>query len=508
MRNPARCLTWTWIVVLAFSTFGAAASKDARLADAAKAKNVDAARLLLKQGADVNGMRGDGSTALHWAAHWDDVGLATLLLRAGAKVDALDAYGVTPLSLACLNGSAAMLRVLVEAETNPNLALPSGETPLMTAARAGSAEAVEILVKKGATLDAREKTRGQNALMWAAAEGHTDVIHKLIELGADPKARSTAGYTPLLLVARTGRVDAVAALLEAGADVNAQAKDGTTALLIATVRSQTALGEYLLVHGADPNLGSGFQPLHWAAGDWQVGTHNVGEEHIRPKDTEWSLVQGLRGEVKTAYIRKLLDHGADVNLRAKGTPRYSGSGRGGNLSGGTPFLMAVMAGDVPVMRLLLEHGADPKITTEEGATALIAAAGRLGPTGDNFTSEADALAAVKLCVELGVDVNATTKSGDTALHGASWRGPVGAESIAKFLIERGANLNAKNNRGWTPLIISEGLYFNASNTQSLPLAEIYRKAGAEPSPPGIDRDGDALVEVENSVVLPELRNPQ
>src|SRR5688500_4948624 len=83
-----------------------AAAADVRLVDAARDQNATAIRALLKQRIDVNAPSADGSTALHWAAHWDDGETVALLLQAGANTNAANELGVTPLYLACSNGSA------------------------------------------------------------------------------------------------------------------------------------------------------------------------------------------------------------------------------------------------------------------------------------------------------------------------------------------------------------------------------------------------------------------
>src|SRR5262249_10228108 len=147
--------------------------------------------------------------------------------------------------------------------------------------------------------------RGQTPLMWAAAEGHTDVVQALIARGADVHARSKAGFTPLLFASRTGDVHLTELLLSAGVNVNEAANDGETALLIATIRSHTTLGKFLLEHGADPNLGPGYLPLHWAAGDWTSSPDVIMDESLRAADNEWTPLEGLRGEEKAEYVKLL-----------------------------------------------------------------------------------------------------------------------------------------------------------------------------------------------------------
>jgi ankyrin repeat protein len=164
-------------------------------------------------------------------------------------------------------------------------------------------------------------------------------------------------------------------------------------------------------------------------------------------------------------------------------------GGNGNLVGATPFLIAAQANDVAVMRELVSHGADPNVPTNDGVTPLMVAAGVFHLPGMSRSTEDAALEAVKLCLDLGADVNAVTKKGDTALHGAAWRHH--ADSIVTYLVEHGANMNAKNKRGWTPLVIAEGIFTGGNTVFSPSTTELLRKLGAEPSPPDVVRVPEA-----------------
>ena len=155
------------------------------------------------------------------------------------------------------------------------------------------------------------------------------------------------------------------------------------------------------------------------------------------------------------------------------------------------------AGDEAAMRLLVSAGADPLLPNDQKTTALVVAAG-VGVRGYSPVRERDALEAVKLCLELGHDVNAVNTSGDTALHGAAYRGLTGSDTIIQLLLSKGAELNAKNNYGWTPLAIAEGIYFGGSDSRSDKTAELFRKMGAEPTPADIERGGNVARERERA----------
>jgi ankyrin repeat protein len=489
MRINIRLVSRSVVALVAITSLAAAAT-DLRLVDAAKNRDTEAVRRLLKQGVPVNASQPDGFTALHWAAQWDEADMADLLIRAGGQVSAADNYGVTPLSLACTNGSVPMVARLLDAGANPNAARVYGETVLMSCARTGALDAVRAVLAHGADVNAKETAEGQTALMWASAEGHTDIVQALIERGADVHARSTNGYTALLLTAREGNLGATKALLASGADVNEAAKDGTTALVVAAVRSHTEYAKFLLNQGANPNLGPGFAPLHWAVGVWDTYLNDF-SNGITNEDTEWSAFGGLPKAERLDFVKALLAHGADPNARARRNPNYGMKVKGGNgnLVGATPFLIAAQANDVAAMRELLARGADPNVSTNLGTTPLMVAAGIGHLPGMSRSTEANALEAIKLCVELGADVNAVNKNGDTALHGAAWRHF--ADSIVQFLVDHGANMDAKNKRGWTPLVIAEGVFTGGNKIFSPSTTVLLRKLGAAPSPPDISRVPEA-----------------
>ena len=475
-----------WVALLSIARTGAAS--DLRVVEAVKNRDKEAVRALLDEKADVNTPQRDGATALHWAVHWDDLETAELLVRAGARVNVANDYEVKPLSLACTNGNAAMAEMLLRAGADPNATLRTGETALMTAARTGNVDVVEALVARGAYVNAREMVQGHGALMWAAAEGHAEVARVLLEHGADVHARSSVGFTALMLAGRKGDLQTTRVLLAAGADVNKATPDGATALLIGTIRGHIEYAALLLGRGANPNMGPGFTPLHWAAGEWP--TELTGADNgITVEDNEWAPLGGLRGQAKLAFAKLLLEHHADPNAQATARPGYVhvrhanfGPGwaarRGGN--GMTPFLMGAKAGDADVMRVLWAAGADPLAVTSQKATALMLAAG-LQHSVEYWAPESGYLEAVKVALDLGVDINAVNAAGETALYWAAFHG---RETIVQFLVDDGANLNVKNRYGWTALTVAEGV---SNNVPTSSVAELLRKAGADSAPPEVSR---------------------
>jgi ankyrin repeat protein len=471
--------------VVLLSVAARAEARGVPLIEAVKNGDVVTVRTLLSRKADVNQPEPDGTTALHWAVHRDDVRIADLLIRSGSHVRAANRYGVTPLSIACTNGNAALIERLLDAGADPNTALPDGETALMTAARTGTVEAVRALLVRGAKVDAPEPSKGQTALMWAAAENNAAIVKVLVEAGANVHAQSKAArFTPLMFAVRGGHIDATRMLVQVGADVNAMLPDGTSALVVAVINAHYELAALLLEKGADPNAdGQGWTALHQVA--WSR-RHNAGFNLPGPVPT--GSLDSLE------LVRKLVRHGANINARMTKEPR-DGNRNMLNRIGATPFLMAAKSDDVPLMRVLLELGADPKLTTDEGTTALMVAAGvGIWAPGENPGTHEEALAAVKLALEAGGGgVNDVNKNGETALHGAVYRG--GAIPVIQFLADNGARLDVVNKKGWTPLTAADGVEYTPNVLKRYPeaaalLRQLMRNRGL-PVPPSTQPGSDS-----------------
>ena len=463
------------------ATTASAAGRDVPLVEAAKAEDAAAVRALLDNAVDVDAPALDGTTALHWAAYQGDHETARVLLEAGARADLANRYGVTPLTLAAGRGDAGIVASLLDAGADPNAALPEGETVLMGAARTGNVDVLRLLLAHGADVSARESWRGQTALMWAAAHNHPAATHTLLELGASVNERSTSGWSALLFATRAGHAEAVAALLGAGADVNDTVHPlqtdttdepatrtggpaGTSALVLAVANGHFSLAGYLVEQGADPD----------AAEQGWTALHQLSYTR-RPNSGKGMPPVPLLDRMDTMeFARLLLENGADPNLRQ--TKRHNNRERNNlNRVGATPYLLAAKHADAPLMRLLADHGADTRQATAGNASPLMVAAGvGIFNLGESAGTNVEALEAVQLAWELGDhNIEGADDKGYTALHGAALRG---ANPIVEFLIERGADLLAETEEGWTPLRIADGVHYTGTVKRADHTAELLRHA--------------------------------
>jgi len=512
-----RSLLATAVALLLAASGAAWAAGGSALIEAVKRHDRSAVGALLDRKTDVNAAEGDGTTALHIAAEVNDLALIDALLLAGADVNAKTRFNVTPLELAAVNGDRAAIERLITAGADVAATSREGQTALMTAARTGKLDAVEALLAHGAAVDAAEGFRGQTALMWAAGEGHLDVVTALVNAGADVSTKSKAGSTPLLFAVRGAHVDTLRYLLDHGANANDLAPDTTSALNVAIVNAFYEIASVLLDYKADPNLlDARASPLHMIA--WLRKPGSTGDAGVG--DLPPAAPRPTGGVTSIELAKKLLAHGANPNVRVDwsemrfdtvgGTTRNPpGMVLGRHLltyNGATAFYVAAKNGDAEFMRVLAAGGADPNITNRFGITPLMVAAGLdtwEGETPGPFTgvSEAERLEAVKAAIELGNDINAAAHfgaykmvgeaqytllyyphniaalldlgtgdprwSGSTALHGAIL---ANQPSIVQYLVDHGAKVDAKTDLGWTPLMMSRGVFL-ANTGREFPAAE-------------------------------------
>ena len=473
------------------STVAAAGRGDA-LAAAIESGDVAAVQALIKSGADVNQRSGDGSTALLWAAHTSNVEIARALIAAKAVVDTPNDFGVTPLLEASRNGDAPMVDLLLRSGADPKRAHPEGETPLLSASRAGSVAAVRLLLARGADVNAVEAFQQTTALMWAAAEGHTDVVDLLLESGADPNRQGhitslttrhnadhpTGGFTALMFAARNGDETMVRRLLARGANINAKNGDDASAAMVAIYNDRFDVAATLIELGSDVKDGS----LYVAA-------------EMRDATTDQFAFDGSRRRpdnpnTKTALdlMRMLLDRGADPNQRFQGqfhSTHMPNTDRFDN----TPFFRSAVAADVEALKVMIAKGAtldqSPPIEKEPerkpgdinvggrranpnaGRTpAMVAMNGGRGPAmtgGPAYIRDGAAPyreqgsrkpeEALALLLTAGANPNAKAPDGNTLLHQA-----VRARNLEmiRALAAAKVDFTQKNSDDFTALDIAEG----------------------------------------------------
>src|SRR5262245_58181374 len=493
-------------VVLAASSMLAA---NLTLLDAAESGDHAAAlRLLSAKGTNVNATGADGATAIMYAAANGDLELVRALIKAGANVKLKNQFGTSAISEAAIIGSAPILDALLKAGADPNFKTPNGETPLMAAARSGKVDAAKALLDAGADINARETWGGQSALMWAAAQSQAEMVKFLASKGANlndhgkvnqwerkviqeprPKDLNKGGFTPLLYAAREGCAACVANLLAAGADPDSEDPDRETPLLLALENMHFDTAAVLVKGGADLDKWDlyGRSPVYMAADMNTLPTKGNGAMAVLPSVDKLSALE---------VGRMMLEKGANPNIQLKRRPPYRDvpQDRGGDTilaQGATPLLRAARAGDAKFVELLLKHGALVDLPSKEGVTPLMAAAGVEFGTrvtrGRNRTNEG-VLATMQLLLDAGADINARMVTEprrvapegasqraasavgrgargsqmpspfavphQTALHGAAERG---FTPFVKFLVEHGADLQAKDANGRTPLDLAKGI---------------------------------------------------
>ena len=417
---------------------------------------------LIQEGADINANQPDGATALHWAVHWNDLETVAALIEAGAEVDAINDLGVPPLWIAIDGGNTDIAIRLIDAGANVNARLATGETVVMTAARNGLRTVVSRLLREGSDVRLAEHEAAQTALMWAAAGGHADVVRVLAESGADIDSRTSRGFTALMFAAQVGDVDTAQVLLEAGADLEGRALDGSTPLLVAS-RSMDALAgiDWRIIPSPSGHQDTALFFIHQGA--------DVSATDKRGRTALHAAVETRR----PILAKELIDAGAGIDgqFRTPPPPLRGDYISRNSFKGASPFWLAARDANLPMMRILLEAGADPFLPNAYNVTPLMIASG-LGENDARRPQDHLVVDTVRLLLELGSDVTVTNRYGQTALHGAAsmWE-----DGVIQLLVDHGANVNAEDQRGRTPLYLVE--YGNA-NAPSESTADLLRQLGA------------------------------
>jgi len=438
---------------------------------------------LLAAGAHPNVAMDTGMTPLALACQSGNADLVKELLKAGADVNQTLAGGETPLMMAARTGSVPVLTLLL-AKGAPVDAREKrrGTTALMWAAASSNADAVRFLISKGADVSARSGTTAPGRSPYLAPPGRAriqDFIDGRIGLALrqadkhaqdakvaeDPKVRAEAdkrlanereaaqdalaafpldkaaktapkqwgGLTPLQFAVRQGSMETVRVLVDSGADVNQRSEFGWTALLVATQNRYYQIGLFLLDHGADPNIANegGWSPLYLATDNRNI---EGGDYPVRKPDVD-----------HLDYIKRLLAAHADPNLRMRSSTetRTIFTHQWLLEDGATPFLRAAQSGDIVLLKLLLDHGADPKIMTDYKVTPLMVASGIGWVEGVTYEwSPQQTLETVKMLLDLGADVNAQdVLDGRSALMGAAHKG---RNDVVQLLVQHGADLSLRD----------------------------------------------------------------
>jgi ankyrin repeat protein len=494
----------------------AAYKNDAKMAD-----------VLIAAGANVKTPNRDGATALQLACLNGSAVMIGKLLKAGADPNELAPKGETPLMFAARNGNVDAIKVLLAAKADVNLKEKvRGTTALMWAAEQGHPEAVKVLADNGADVGATSAPDSKGARAYLAptvqqrqastqgaggigganggrgaagaapgagrggrggggrgagrgpAAGAAGAEEEDAVAAADAQAAAFSfgrqtdtdggGLTALVLAARENCLECAKVLIDAKADVNEVTHYGWSALLTATQNRHYKLASYLLEKGANPNIANkgGWTPLYLATDNRNI---EGGDYPVRKPDMD-----------HLEFIKLLIDKGANVNARVCGSTSTPTACSGDSTEtrtnftmqwlredGATAFLRAAQSSDIELMKLLLAHGADPKIATANNDTALSVASGIGWVEGVTYEwSEAENLEAVKMCLDLGIDPNAADVEGRTALHGAAHKG---RNDVIKMLVDRGAKLDARDKGSrdtvngdmkgltWEPLNYAQGL---------------------------------------------------
>jgi len=435
---------------------------------------------------DVNRRNPDGSTRLQWAVYEGDVDEARRLLDAGADVSLANDYGATPMSLAAEVADTEILKLLLDAGADADSPNAEGQTALMAVARTGNVEAAEALLEHGATVDARESWGGQTALMWASARRHPQMIELLLAHGANvdarsvhrdyqrhitaegrPKSLDSGGFTPLLYAARENCLLCVDDLHENGADIDLPDPDGVSPLHLAIMNANWDLAKRLIEAGADVDQWDifGEAPLFAAIG--LRSRNDGGRAAIDPPNEADGLT----------IIRLLLERGANPNMQLFFRPANV---RGAtNTRGSTPLIRAANNGDLEVVQLLLEHGADATVYMADRQTPIHAVlAGR--------TAEDDALKLIEILHTAGTDVDVVALvnhieevRGGSALHYAVRKR---YKDVIRLLASYGIDMNLKDQDGLTALDYTQSRGFMPFMANQTPLFEeeaaLLRELGA------------------------------
>jgi ankyrin repeat protein len=356
------------------------------------------------------------------AAQKGDVKQVHALLKPGAEVDATDAESpeIDP-GLNFLYSEAGL--VYVEKSD-----LKLGRTALMWAARNGHADIVRLLVNSGSNVNAKDKV-GLTPLMLAVINGHVEVVRILLGAKANVQAKERNGSTALIFAVESQNPQIVHELLAAGADANSKSKQGQTPLMIAARKGDPELIQELLKAGADPKVQAQgrYKPTALGNALSKPSREYTGEQLLdlgggasqgEATYADWLAAEAKELEKRLKVVRLLLQAGADVNSQEDD-------------SGSTPLMETLRHGYMELVPVLLDAGADINAKKNNGVTPLMYAAQGGSPE------------AVRLLLGAGADIDRQDSNGWTALSNAAIRGNL---QVVDALLEAGPEIQGEGGR--------------------------------------------------------------
>jgi len=392
---------------------------------------------------DVNSRGGWHETPLLAALMTEDTDTALLLLRCGADVNVLDNEGWSPLHRVSFYGRVDIVRFLVEHSADVNLPGYKHFTPLTLASRIGEMEISRFLVQHGADVNAGTIV-DWTPLSHATLGGHLDLVQLLIDNGADVNFPNYEGSTSLHMAADIGRLDIVKLLLESGADFNIRSKDGRTPLDTASDSVNHEVASFLSGRmAASMSLEGVMNPTPSTIKRRNrfpkvVQALQKSGEEVNSSENEQPSLYTASEDGQLDTVRSFLDCGSDVNalFRNRMTALHAASSKG----------------KLEVAKLLIERGAYVDLRSRAGWTPL-----------HNALREGN-LEVARLLLDHGAHVNAKTRNDGNALHLALLATFVAFEAT-QLLLERGADVDVRNNRGRTPR--QEAKIYGAHKTAGL-----------------------------------------
>jgi len=472
------------------------------LVPAASAGHLDICKYLVGEGIDVNAADKDGITALMEASIMGHVKVVEYLIEAGATYDQTAESDITALWLAAGEGRVDVMKVLLEKGADASNARSDGITALMTASVGGHADAIQLLLEHGADAKATDKdgltaimnaaekgsvaclkllvdkvndkdhldlkaTAGFNALIVAAAHGNLEAVEYLMQAGASVKELAdNSGVTPLMYAAANKHMDVVKLLLDkGGVDIDAKHDNGGTALLEAATAGAIEALKFLMEHGADFDGvdDDGVSALMGVASAGSLEGLKIVVEALKKKGTFDSHLDRLSysggspvmfaaAGGHTECVKELIGLGSNINAIAKATPDHAErlakmieegtvTDTENNVDGVTALHVAAQGGHLDTVNLLLENGAKPAVADDDQRTPLtLAIKGNYGEV---------ALALVKA----GADPNTVFTDEEGVEHNLLFDSIlIENEEFAKVLIEKGADLYHKDEKGVTTLL--------------------------------------------------------